>query len=55
MKVKNKCNDCGKSQKLYINSMKAARKIKRNYKENDSTCNVCKFRELARKNIRGGL
>jgi len=55
MKVKNKCRSCSKEQKLHVSSMKAARKIKRNYKENGSTCNICKFRELARKNIRGGL
>jgi len=55
MIVKNKCRSCGKEQKFYISNMKAARKIKRNYLNDGSTCNVCKFRELARKNIRSGL
>jgi len=55
MKVKNKCRSCGKEQKLHVSSMKAARKAKRNYKDISSTCNICKFREIARKNIRGGF
>ena len=55
MIVKNKCRSCHKEQKSYVNSVKAARKIKRNYKENGSSCNICKFRELARKTIRSGF
>jgi len=55
MKVKNKCKECGKSPKLYVANMKAARKSKRNHLENSSVCSICKFRKLVKENIRGGF
>lgn len=52
MKVKIRCIECGRKHKIYVATLKEARRAKRSIR-NNYTCEICKFRKLANNLARG--